>query len=53
MSGRRATRSLLGGIRSGQGTFGSSMRIAPSEAGLGGGEESGGLGGGRCGDGIH
>lgn len=36
MSVRQATRSLSGEIRSGQGTFGSSMRIVLFEAGLGG-----------------
>ena len=54
MSGRRATRILSGEIRSGQGTFGSSMRIVPSKMGLSNRENLRGLGGGwRCGDGVH
>ena len=53
MSGPQAMRSLSGGIHSGRGTFGSSMRIVLSEAALGEGD-LGGLGVGReCRDGVH
>lgn len=54
MSGRRATRNLSGEIRSGRGTFGSSMRTVRFEAGLSARENLRGLGGGwRYGDGVH
>ena len=53
MSGRRAMRNLLGGIRSGPGILDSSMRIVLFEAELGTGEHAGELGADRCGDGVH
>ena len=53
MSGRRAMRSLSGGIRSGPGILDSSMRIVLFEAELGAGEHGGDLGADRCGDGVR
>ena len=53
MSGRLATRNLLGEIRSGQGTFGLSMRIALFEARSGERKDLGSLvGGSKRGNGV-
>lgn len=53
MSGRRAMRSLSGGIRSGPGILDSSMRIVLFEMDLGAGEYGGELGADRCADGVR
>ena len=53
MSGRRAMRSLSGGIRSGPGILDLSMRIVLFEMELGAGEYGGELGADRCADGVR